>query len=66
LEFLCRPPAGRVTARPHLAGDRVARVSFVNVPSFVLTDTITIESLIGTRFDVRVVETTRVGDLPEV
>jgi len=30
-------PAGRVTARPHLVGDRVARVSFVNVPSFVLT-----------------------------
>jgi trans-L-3-hydroxyproline dehydratase len=27
-------------------------------------DTITIESLIGTRFDVRVVETTRVGDRP--
>jgi trans-L-3-hydroxyproline dehydratase len=29
-------PAGRVVARPHLAGDRVERVSFLNVPSFVL------------------------------
>ena len=29
-------PAGRVTAMPHMQGDRVARVSFLNVPSFVL------------------------------
>ena len=36
-------PAGRVTARPHLTGDRVARVSFVNVPSFVLTPDLEVE-----------------------
>jgi trans-L-3-hydroxyproline dehydratase len=29
-------PAGRVTARAHVEGDRVRRVSFRNVPSFVL------------------------------
>ncbi|HVS12981.1 MAG TPA: proline racemase family protein [Thermoanaerobaculia bacterium] len=29
-------PAGRVTAAAHLAGERVARVTFRNVPSFVL------------------------------
>ena len=29
-------PAGRVTATAHLEGERVQRVSFLNVPSFVL------------------------------
>jgi trans-L-3-hydroxyproline dehydratase len=36
-------PAGRVTARAHRAGDRVARVSFLNVPSFVLMPDLEVE-----------------------
>jgi trans-L-3-hydroxyproline dehydratase len=36
-------PAGRVVARPHLQGDRVARVSFRNVPSFVLASGLEVE-----------------------
>ena len=30
-------PAGRVTAKPHMAGGGIDRVTFQNVPSFVLT-----------------------------
>jgi trans-L-3-hydroxyproline dehydratase len=36
-------PAGRVTARPHMDGDRVVRVSFLNVPSFVLAPELEVE-----------------------
>jgi trans-L-3-hydroxyproline dehydratase len=36
-------PAGRVTARPHLWGGRVARVSFFNVPSFVLANDLEVD-----------------------
>jgi trans-L-3-hydroxyproline dehydratase len=36
-------PAGRITARPHMRGDRVARVSFLNVPSFMLESDLEVE-----------------------
>ncbi len=36
-------PAGRVTAMPHWDGERVARVSFENVPSFLLTRDLVVE-----------------------
>jgi proline racemase len=36
-------PAGRVTARPSLEGGRVAKVSFENVPSFVLERDVLVE-----------------------
>ena len=35
-------PAGRVTARPQWNGDRVERVAFENVPSFVLHDRVAV------------------------
>ncbi len=36
-------PAGRVTARAHLIGERVERVSFENVPSFLLHRDLSVE-----------------------
>jgi trans-L-3-hydroxyproline dehydratase len=36
-------PAGRVTARAHLMGERVERVSFENVPSFLLHRDLVVE-----------------------
>lgn len=36
-------PAGRVTARAHLMGERVERVSFENVPSFLLHRDLAVE-----------------------
>jgi trans-L-3-hydroxyproline dehydratase len=36
-------PAGRITARPHMRGDRVERVSFLNVPSFVLASDLEVD-----------------------
>ncbi len=36
-------PAGRVTARAHLMGERVERVSFENVPSFLLHRDLSVE-----------------------
>jgi trans-L-3-hydroxyproline dehydratase len=36
-------PAGRVTATAHMVGDKVERVSFLNVPSFVLAHDLTVE-----------------------
>jgi trans-L-3-hydroxyproline dehydratase len=36
-------PAGRVTARAHLTGKRVERVSFRNVPSFVLAKDLVVD-----------------------
>jgi trans-L-3-hydroxyproline dehydratase len=35
-------PAGRVTAKAHMNGERVERVSFQNVPSFVLAKDVTV------------------------
>lgn len=35
-------PAGRVTATAHMKGDNVERVSFLNVPSFVLESNLTV------------------------
>jgi trans-L-3-hydroxyproline dehydratase len=36
-------PAGRVTATPHMRGDRVESVSFRNVPSFLLEPDLSVE-----------------------
>jgi len=36
-------PAGRITAAPHLEGDRVREVSFENVPSFLLHRDLVVE-----------------------
>ena len=46
-------PAGRVTARPNVKGDRVTSVSFENVPSFVyaLDQTVDVPGLGTIRYD---------------
>ena len=36
-------PAGRVTATAHIKNDRIERVSFINVPSFLLARDLTVE-----------------------
>jgi trans-L-3-hydroxyproline dehydratase len=47
-------PAGRVTATAHLKEGKVERVSFINVPSFVLArdQTVEVEGLGKVRFDI--------------
>jgi trans-L-3-hydroxyproline dehydratase len=47
-------PAGRITATAHMNGDRVERVSFLNVPSFLLGDNLRVDvpGLGEVRYDV--------------